>query len=63
MVAAWDELTSLYEQCCDEHGDYTRTSYMENQAAATTLYERIRELNDAGYEAAGLTREGRNCWR
>ena len=63
MVAAWDELTELYEQCCDEGGEYTRASYQANKEAASLLFKRMQTLNDAGYEAAGWTRDGPNCWR
>jgi hypothetical protein len=63
MVAAWDELTALYEQCSDKDGHYTRESYRANKDAADRLFERMQALNSAGYEAAGWTRDGPNCWR
>lgn len=63
MAAAWDELTRLYERCCDESGQYTRKSYKANEAAATTLYERMQALNDAGRVAAGWTRTGPGGWK
>lgn len=63
MVAAWNELTKLYECICGPDGQYTCESYRANKDAAHSLFLRIQELNDAGYEAAGWIRDGRNGWR
>lgn len=62
MVAAWDELTALYERICEPDGRYTRASYEANKEAAKTLYERMKTLNDEGKIADGWKKTGPNSW-
>ena len=63
MVEAWDELTALYEGCCEPNGQYTRASYKTNEATASKLYARMQVLIDEGRIAAGWTKTGPGCWK
>jgi hypothetical protein len=62
MVAVWDELTALYEQCCEPDGRYTRRSYDANKEVAGRLYERMRKLNDEGMRADGWVEVSKGSW-
>lgn len=52
MVAAWDELTALYEQ-----------EKQNKSGMAPKLYERMRTLIDEGRLADGWEKTGPGCWR
>lgn len=63
LVAAWDELTAMYEQLCDaEHGRISRASYAANENKFDAMYKRISELVDAGRIADGWEMNGPGCW-
>lgn len=62
MVAAWDELVALYEQCCEKDGRYTDESYQAGSDAAGKLFTRMQALNDEGYVAAGWKKASPNSW-
>ncbi|HQS60001.1 MAG TPA: hypothetical protein PKZ37_16615 [Gallionellaceae bacterium] len=63
IVAAWDELTAMYEQLCDvEHGRISRASHAANKDKSSAMFKRISELVDAGRIADGWEMTGPGCW-
>lgn len=61
MVAAWDELTTMYEKICEPDGQYTARSYAANRGQAAVMYERMQGLIAAGQNAASAAREAQPC--
>lgn len=46
MIDAWNELTAMYLQLCDEHGHYTHAGYEANKDVAKRMFGRMCELNN-----------------
>jgi hypothetical protein len=64
MIAAWNELEERYSLISEADGAYSEKSYGDNKAAASAMYQRMRELNEDGYAADGWTNTGApGCWR
>lgn len=56
MVAAWDELSALWEAYCDPIGRVGIKEYAANKDAAKRLYDRMKVLVDEGRLADGWKR-------
>lgn len=63
MVAAWDELSGLWEAYCDPAGRVGPKEYAAGKDAAAKLYARMKELANEGRIADGWERTGPGSWR
>lgn len=62
MVAAWDDLTAMYERISEPDGRYTRASYQRNEKEAKAMFARMQKINDKGRIADGWKKDGPNSW-
>jgi hypothetical protein len=62
IVAAWDELTAMYEEYCESNGTVKWPLGPTAKAAANKMYERMKEIERAGRLADGWKQDAPGSW-